>query len=109
MPIAACNVLADMLAGTASIAAAAEAIKKALGRVFRRSEAALSLLLPAERMEGTHVGAAESRQRLRGGCRPAVFARAVTHGHAAASRGAAGACVVQRWSIARAQGQTLHM
>ena len=33
-PIAACNVLADMLAGTASIAAAAEAIKKALGRVF---------------------------------------------------------------------------
>ena len=74
-----------------------------------RSEAALSPLLPAERMEGTHVGAAESRQRLRGGCRPAVFARAVTHGHAAASRGAAGACVVQRWSIARAQGQTLHM
>ena len=33
-PIAACNVLADMLAGTASIAAAAGAIKKALGRVF---------------------------------------------------------------------------
>ena len=33
-PIAACNVLADMLAGTASIAAAAEATKKALGRVF---------------------------------------------------------------------------
>ena len=74
-----------------------------------RSEAALSPLLPAERMEGTHAGAAESRQRLRGGCRPAVFARAVAHGHAAASRGAAGACVAQRWSIARAQGQTLHM
>jgi len=33
-PIAACNVLADMLAGTASIAAAAGAIKKAHGRVF---------------------------------------------------------------------------
>ena len=32
--IAACNVLADMLAGTASITAAAGAIKKVLGRVF---------------------------------------------------------------------------
>lgn len=33
-PTAACNVLADMLAGTASITAAAEAIKNALGCVF---------------------------------------------------------------------------
>ena len=97
-----------MPTGTASIAAAAEAIKKALGRVFAVGSGADSLL-PAECMEGTHVGAAESRQRLRGGCPPAVFARAVAHGHAAASRGAAGACVAQRWSIARAQGQTLHM
>lgn len=77
--------------------------------VCLRSKAALSPLLPAERMEGPHVGVAESRQRLRGGCRPAVYARAVAHGHAAASRGAAGACVAQRWSIARAQANAVLM
>ena len=92
-PIAACNALADMPAGTASITTAAEVIETVLGSAFAVGTGAEPAELPTGRMEGLRVGAAGSRQRLRGGCGWAGAARAVAHSHSAASCGAGTASV----------------
>ena len=93
MPIVACNLLADMPAGTVSIAATAEVIETAICSAFVVGSSAEPAVASAGCIEGQQFGAAEHRRQMRGGCGLARAARAVAHSHSAASCGAGTASV----------------